>query len=228
MRVGQFLFQRLSQPSERVAEHAVRVDDASPLALASPFAIRPQPVESPMSTDPLGPLFLDRSRYYLGVEYPAKISAAIRSMPADRLWWRPNPMANSAGNLVLHLAGNVRQWVVSGIGGAPDTRQRDEEFASSGGWEPDALLSRLHDAVQAADQVLAHLDPQSLGNVRTIQGRATTVFSAIYHVVEHFGGHTGQIILLAKQFTPGAVRFYEDAGGLAAPRFLPEGMSDIA
>lgn len=181
-----------------------------------------------MSTTSLGPLFLERSRYYLGVEYPAKIAEAIRSIPADQLWWRPNPMANSAGNLVLHLAGNVRQWMVSGIGGAPDTRQRDREFASTGGWDAETLLAHLQEAVHAADQVLAHLDPHALDQQRRIQGRETTIFSAVYHVVEHFAGHTGQIILLAKQFTPGAVRFYEDAGGLAAPRFLPEGMSDIA
>lgn len=181
-----------------------------------------------MSTSSLGPLFLERSRYYLGIEYPAKIAEAIRSMPADQLWWRPNPMANSAGNLVLHLAGNVRQWVVSGVGGAPDIRQRDQEFASAGGWEAEALLAHLHSAVRDTDDVLAQLDPQSLDQQRMIQGRKTTVFSAVYHVVEHFAGHTGQIILLAKQFTPGAVRFYEDAGGLAAPRFLPEGMTDIA
>ncbi|MEN9507968.1 MAG: hypothetical protein RLZZ621_531 [Gemmatimonadota bacterium] len=181
-----------------------------------------------MSTVPLAPLFLERSRYYLGVEYPAKIAAAIRSMPSDHLWWRPNPVANSAGNLVLHLAGNVRQWVVSGIGGAPDTRQRDEEFARTGGWDAETLLTHLHGAVHDADTVLEALDPSTLGAMRRIQGRETTVFSALYHVVEHFAGHTGQLILLAKQFTPGAVQFYEDAGGLAKPRFLPEGMSDIA
>lgn len=172
--------------------------------------------------------FLERSRYYLGIEYPAKIAMAMEAIPDDRLWWRPNPAANSVGNLVLHLAGNVRQWVVSGIGGKPDIRQRDEEFATSGGWERDALLAHLRAAVQDADQVLAALDATVLEELRVIQGRETTVFSALYHVVEHFSGHTGQIILLAKQFVPNAVQFYEDAGGLAKARFLPDGMSDIA
>ncbi len=67
--------------------------------------------------------FLERSRHYLGVEYPAKIRAALLTVPPDRLWWRANETSNSAGNLVLHLTGNVRQWIVSGVGGAPDTRQ---------------------------------------------------------------------------------------------------------
>jgi uncharacterized damage-inducible protein DinB len=176
--------------------------------------------------------FLERSRYYLHVEYPAKITAAVRTVPMEELWWRPNPGANSVGNLVLHLAGNIRQWVVSGIGGAPDVRQRHAEFAATGRVEHesthDAVLGQLHDAVEAADAVLAALPPSSLGHPRRIQGRDTTVFSALYHVVEHFAGHTGQIILLAKQFTPHAVRFYDDTGGLARPLFLPDGGTDVA
>ncbi|MCE2900967.1 MAG: DinB family protein [Gemmatimonas sp.] len=172
--------------------------------------------------------FIERSRYYLATEYPAKISAAVRAIPAAQLWWRPNASANSAGNLVLHLAGNVRQWVVSGIGGAPDVRERDAEFAATGGLETEALLAMLHAAVRDADTVLAALSPADLGVARRIQGRDTTVFAALYHVVEHFSGHTGQVILLAKQCTPQAVRFYDDTGGLAKPLFLPDGVADIA
>lgn len=172
--------------------------------------------------------FLERSRYYLATEYPAKIAAAVRTVPADHLWWRPHEGANSVGNLLLHLAGNVRQWVVSGIGGAPDVRQRDGEFAAEGGLDGEALLAQLGAAVRDADAVLAALSPGELGETRRIQGRDTTVFAAVYHVVEHFAGHTGQIILLAKQFTPRAVRFYDDTGGLAKPLFLADGSADIA
>ena len=74
--------------------------------------------------------FLARSRYYLGLEYPGKIRLALSAMPESELWHRPNASSNSAGNLVLHLAGNVRQWIVSGVGGAPDVRARDAEFAA--------------------------------------------------------------------------------------------------
>lgn len=172
--------------------------------------------------------FLERSRHYLCDEYPVKIIAAVRAMPADRLWWRPNEQANSAGNLVLHLAGNVRQWVISGIGGAPDARQRDAEFAARDGADADILLAELAQTVDEVRQVLERLTPVSLGESRVIQGRETSVFSALYHVVEHFSGHTGQIILLAKSFAPGAVRFYDDTGGLARPLFMPGGHPDIA
>ena len=179
-----------------------------------------------MSFD-LATRFLERSRHYLCVEYPAKITAAVRSMPADRLWWRANESSNSAGNLLLHLTGNVRQWIVSGVGGAPDVRHRDAEFAAHDGADAESLLSGLHSAIQEVNEVLSRLTPDSLGEPRMIQGRETTVFSAVYHVVEHFSGHTGQIILLAKEFTPQAVRFYDDTGGLAKPLFMPEGAQDI-
>jgi len=179
-----------------------------------------------MSAD-LAARFLERSRHYLGVEYPAKIRAAVRTVPADRVWWRANSTSNSVGNLLLHLAGNVRQWIVSGVGGAPDVRQRDVEFAAQGGADVDALLDELDTALRDVVAVLNTLDASTLGEARTIQGRETTVFAAVFHVVEHFAGHTGQIILMAKLFTDGAVRFYDDAGGLARPLFLPDGASDV-
>ncbi len=172
--------------------------------------------------------FLERSQHYLGVEYPAKIAAALRAIPPDKLWWRTNPSSNSAGNLVLHLTGNVRQWIVSGVGGAPDIRHRDAEFSASTGPDGESLLVGLRAVCDEAVAVLASLDGAALDESRTIQGRETSVFSAVYHVVEHFSGHTGQIILLSKQFTNDAVRFYDDADGLARPLFLSTGEADIA
>jgi uncharacterized damage-inducible protein DinB len=171
--------------------------------------------------------FLERSRYYLGVEYPAKIRSAVLALPADRLWWRANPESNSVGNLVLHLTGNVRQWVVSGVGGAADARDRPAEFAAQGGQDAAALLEHLEKTLSEVDAVLARTSPHALGETRTIQGRDTTVFAAIYHVVEHFSGHTGQIILMAKMHAPSAIKFYDDNGGLARPTFLGDGRSDV-
>lgn len=171
--------------------------------------------------------FLDRSRHYLCDEYPIKLTAALRSMPADKLWWRPNDAANSAGNLVMHLAGNVRQWIVAGVGGAPDVRARNAEFAADGGMDGEALIAHLLAARNEVRSTLADVTPGMLGESRWIQGRETTVFAAIYHVVEHYSGHVGQVILLAKSFTPGAVRFYEDGDGLARPLFMPGDGRDI-
>ncbi len=171
--------------------------------------------------------FIARSCYYLGVEYPGKIRLALEAMPADRLWHRAQPTSNSAGNLLLHLAGNVRQWIVTGVGGAPDVRDRDAEFAARDGAGLAELLANLDAACAEAVAVIKRLDATALGESRTIQGRQTDVLSAIYHVVEHFSGHTGQLIMMAKDAAPpGAVRFYDDTGGLARPLFLSQGMTD--
>lgn len=171
--------------------------------------------------------FLERSRYYLGVEYPAKIRATLLAMPADRVWWRPNESSNSAGNLVLHLAGNVTQWIVGGVGREATERHRDLEFSTRQGLDAAELLALLDQALARTDAVLARVTPESLLEDREIQGRRTTVMAAIYHVVEHFSTHTGQIVLLGKMSAPeGAIRFYDDARD-AAPLFLGKDRSDI-
>jgi uncharacterized damage-inducible protein DinB len=168
--------------------------------------------------------FLERTRYYLCREYPTKIRAAVEAMPADRLWWRPNEQSNSIGNLLLHLSGNVRQWIVSGVGGQPDVRKRNMEFAARGGAMAAGMLDGLDATLREVDDVLRALLPSELLERRLIQGRDTTVFEAVYHVVEHFAGHTGQIIWIAKMASaPGAVKFYEDGDGTATPLFLAEG-----
>jgi uncharacterized damage-inducible protein DinB len=161
--------------------------------------------------------FLERSRYYLAQEYPAKIRLAVTPLTNAQVWQRANEDSNSIGNLLLHLSGNVRQWIVSGMGDAPDVRDRSSEFSAREGRGKSELLDLLDSAVHDADQVLAALSEADLERNVTIQGRDTSVFAAIYHVVEHFSTHTGQIILLAKIHAPGRVRFYEDAGGLAIP-----------
>ena len=167
--------------------------------------------------------FLERSRYYLCREYPVKIRLAVESMPAERLWWRPNETSNSVGNLLLHLTGNVRQWMLSGVAGQADVRKRNMEFAARGGATASDMLDGLDATLAEVDEVLRALLPSELLERRAIQGRDTTVMEAVYHVVEHFAGHTGQIIWIAKMSTPGSVRFYEDGDGTAKPLFLGEG-----
>lgn len=165
-------------------------------------------------------LFLERSRQYLAHEYPAKIERCLRALPAAALWRRSDDGSNSVGNLLLHLEGNVRQWIVSSIGGAPDHRHRAAEFSAREGSDGAAtLFAALRRTLDEADAVLATLDTESLRSRRTVQGRDVAVFDAVFHVVEHFALHTGQIILLTKLHAPGAIAFYEDAGGLAIPRW---------
>jgi len=162
-------------------------------------------------------LFLQRARYYLNTEYRSKLRLAVEALPPDRLWWRPNEKSNSTGNLLLHLAGNIRQWIVRGVGGAPGTRDRAQEFAALNGPPAAELLAELERALDEVDETLSRVSPEQLLERRNIQGRDVTVFEAILHVVEHFSMHVGQIVLIAKWHAPGAVQFYEDAGGLARP-----------
>ena len=151
------------------------------------------------------------------MEYRTKIRAAVEALPPDALWWRANDQSNSVGNLLMHLAGNIRQWIVAGVGRAADHRNRDGEFAARGGATATELLGILDQALDDVDAVLAKLTPDDLASRRTIQDREVTVLEAVYHVVEHFAMHMGQIILVSKLHAPGAIRFYEDAGGLARP-----------
>jgi uncharacterized damage-inducible protein DinB len=163
--------------------------------------------------------FLEQSRHYLAFEYPTKIRRCLDVLPADALWRRTDQHSNCVGNLLMHLAGNVRQWVVSGVGGAPDSRDRSGEFAARDGADAETLFAALRATADEAGAVIASLTPARLLERCTIQGRDVTVLDAVYHVVEHFSLHTGQIILLTKLHAPGRIEFYQDAGGLAIPRW---------
>ena len=164
-------------------------------------------------------IFLDVSRQLLLVEYPTKIRRCLDVLPPHVVWLREDEQSNSIGNLLLHLAGNVRQWIVSSVGGAADSRHRSGEFEARDGADVEELFAALRRTLDEADAVIASLTPEMLLERRTIQGREVSVLEAVYHVVEHFALHTGQIILLTKRHAPGRIRFYEDAGGLAIPRW---------
>jgi uncharacterized damage-inducible protein DinB len=124
------------------------------------------------------------------------------------VWLRGGESQNAVGNLLLHLTGNVRQWILAGVGGATIERNRDAEFSARGGAAPSILMGDLRSAVDAACKVFSELPPARLTESMKIQGHDVSVLEAIYHVVEHFSGHTGQIILLTKAFTASDLGFY--------------------
>ena len=167
----------------------------------------------------IGQAFIHRSIAYLKGDYLPKIRLALKGLTEEDIWWRPNEASNSIGNLVLHLAGNIRQWVVSGIGGAPDIRKRDEEFLADGGSKAPELLGHLEQAVEAVEDVLSRLAPEELLEPRVIQGMDVLVLDALYHVVEHFSTHTGQIVYLAKLRTGKDLAFWDIKDGKAIPRW---------
>jgi hypothetical protein len=128
--------------------------------------------------------FLEQSRRYLVREYPTKIQRCLDVLPAEALWRRDDESENSIGNLLLHLAGNVRQWIVAGVGGAADVRERSEEFSARAGDDAPTLMQRLRETLAEVDVVLARLDARQLGEVRRIQGRDVNVGGAVCHVGE--------------------------------------------
>lgn len=178
--------------------------------------IMASPGEVPVDT---GSVFIQRSRRYLNDDYFPKIREAVDQLAPEDLWWRPNEASNSVGNLILHLAGNVRQWVVSGVGGETDRRRREEEFEARGGGGAPDLLRILEESLEEADRVLQELEPGALLEKRVIQGMEVSVLDAVYHVVEHFSTHTGQILYLTKLRTGRDLGFWKIRDGKASPNW---------
>ena len=159
-------------------------------------------------------LFIVKARSLLMTDYLPKIERCLERLSEEQVWWRSNEESNSIGNLILHLCGNARQWIVSGLGGAVDTRARQSEFDERSPISTLELLGHLRQTLAEVDQVLADFAPASLPERRFIQGTEQIVLEAVFHVVEHFSMHTGQIILLTKMLTESDLRFYDFSEGL--------------
>lgn len=146
----------------------------------------------------LGERLLAHAQHSLRVHDLPRIVRCLAMLSAQDVWWRPHASSNSIGNLILHLNGNVRQWIVAGLGSAPDWRERDKEFAARGPLARHKLLAQLTTTVGTACRVISRLTPADLARPRTIQGYHVTGLEALVHVTEHFAYHTGQIILITK------------------------------
>ena len=157
--------------------------------------------------------FIAQSRSLLMTAYLPRIERCLERLTDEQVWWRASAESNSIGNLLLHLSGNARQWIVSGVGGRPDVRARQEEFDERRLWPRAQLLKRLKETLTEVDGVLASTAPSLLLESRRIQGRDVTVLEAVFHVVEHFSMHTGQIILLTKMLKAEDLGFYDFSSG---------------
>lgn len=122
-----------------------------------------------------------------------KLRFCIGQLSEDQLWWRPSESMNSVGNLVLHLCGNVRQWVVSGVGGVPDRRNRPQEFAHREQLSADQLGEMLTDISGEFRQTLEQVSEAELIRMRTVQGYNVSGLQAVIESVAHFRGHTQEI-----------------------------------
>ena len=148
------------------------------------------------------------SKFLLG-DYLPKIERCLEKLTDEQIWWRANEESNSIANLILHLCGNARQWIICGVGNAPDNRDRDSEFAQRETIPRDELLTLLRSTLSEVETTLLNLDPSVLLEHRKIQGNDVELLEAIFHVTEHFSMHTGQIIMLTKMLTSSDLRFYD-------------------
>lgn len=146
----------------------------------------------------LAGLLLTEARRVLVEVYPPRIARCLKLLSEEEIWWRPNHASNSVGNLILHLQGNVRQWIISGLSGQMDIRDREREFSETGPMPRRTLLGGLRKVTTEVDLALASLRDADLMRKVSIQGFNATGLGAVCHVAEHFALHAGQIIYITK------------------------------
>ena len=136
---------------------------------------------------------------YGHLEYAVeRVEHCLNQLSDEQIWWRPTENQNSIGNLVLHICGNVSQWILSGVGGLPNTRDRPSEFSERGPLEHSLLALKLQESLTAVQQVLETVDEARLLESWVVQGFQTTGLGAITHSVTHFTGHMQEIICLTR------------------------------
>ena len=142
--------------------------------------------------------FLMEARQSIAAYHMPRLIKCLKLLSEKDIWWRPNAASNSVGNLVLHLSGNVRHWIISGLGEEQDKRDRDREFDERGPISRRALIALIRGTFTEASSVLDGLSEDSLLRIHEIQGFHVSGMYAVTHVVDHFGYHTGQIIYVTK------------------------------
>jgi uncharacterized damage-inducible protein DinB len=138
-------------------------------------------------------------------DFPAQINVCLEALDDEQLWWRQNEQSNSVANLVIHLTGSNRYFFEHVIGGRPDERNRDAEFAARGGRSKTFLQQLWAESVASTSRALEGLDPSRLMEQTDRSGKPTTFAQILLHVSHHNAVHLGQIVYVAKQFNPGAI-----------------------
>jgi uncharacterized damage-inducible protein DinB len=155
-------------------------------------------------------LFLQFSRTKLLDQFWPRLQSAIEPLTDEQLWWRPNPASNSIGNLLLHINGNVWQWIVASFNKQEDARNRPSEFNALEQLSKAVLIERLQTTLQEVRKVLSRLTETDLLASFQIQGYTVTGLDAVYQVVEHFGMHYGQVVYIAKMLEGKDLGFYKE------------------
>ncbi len=156
--------------------------------------------------------FTSDTRQRLLEDYVPRIERAVTSLSPEDFWWQPHEGSTSVGVLLRHLEGNIRQWILSGLGGRPDHRERKTEFEGDAAGEAADLFAKLRATIQEAADVIGAMDEDALAKRHAIQGYDVTGLEAAYHVVEHLSWHAGQIVWIAKARggPDHGIAFYDD------------------
>ena len=137
------------------------------------------------------------------------IKKSLAEISEDEVWHKPNPSLNSIANLMVHLCGNISQYVISSLGETEDKRNRDDEFSVTGGLTKDELFTKLESVVDDAKRVIFNVTPNQLVKMRSVQGFSFSGVGIILHAVEHYSYHTGQIAFWVKQLKNKDLGFYD-------------------
>jgi uncharacterized damage-inducible protein DinB len=147
----------------------------------------------------------------------SQIARCAALLNDEQAWWRPNEHCNSVANLALHLAGNIRQWIVAGLGGEAFARDRPAEFAARGPQPLAPIVAELLGVVERARSVISCMDAASLSRRYGVQGYDVSGLQAVFHVAEHISFHTGQIVHITKTIRDVDLSLYDDQGRRRAP-----------
>ena len=153
--------------------------------------------------------FIEQSIYYIEKNTP-RIIRCLQEIDEIEIWKSPNGNSNSVANLLLHLCGNIRQYVISALGTIKDTRERDKEFSTKTGYTKSALLNELTNTISEATSIIKDMDEDRLTKIYSVQGTSLSGIGIIIHVTEHYSYHTGQIVFWTKQIRNKDLGFYSN------------------
>lgn len=159
------------------------------------------------SNQELANLFIQEATKSLR-EGTEKIQHCVKQLSQEQLWWRPHESMNSIANVLIHLDGNLTQWMINGIRGAEDVRDRPAEFADRSGASSDGLLQKLEQTIEQVAKVLNEQTALTLIERRRIQGFETSVTGAIWDSLPHFRGHVQEIIYVTRQLLGDDYEFF--------------------
>jgi len=152
--------------------------------------------------------FITQSIHRIEINLP-RIEKCLNELSDGDVWKRPNGSSNSVGNLILHLCGNITQYIISSLGGKEDKRKRDEEFSAEGGITKAELLSKITNVVNGSINIIRNISEDDLLRVSTVQGFEMSGIAKIIHVTEHLSYHTGQIVSWTKLLKDKDMGFYK-------------------